>query len=118
MHYNIKGTGVDITDEIRAYVEKRLNTLDKYTNDAARVDLELEFLKGEAKMYRTEMMLHVPGLPPLRAEATGSVLHESVDIAVGEMTRELSQGKKKRLHIFRRSAVRVKEVLRGWRDKF
>lgn len=122
MRYNIKGTDVQITAENRAYVEKKLSSLDKFVGDlqAARMDVELKFKAlWDGQKYYAEFMFYEPGLPkPLRAEARGNALHEAIDIAAAELFRELTQTKKKKLQIFRRSAVKVKEYLRGWRDKF
>lgn len=95
MNYNIKGTGLALTDELRSYVEKKLGTLDKFVADdaAARVDVELAYLATQAKQYRAELMLHDKVV--LRAVAEGSGLHEAVDKAVGELSGELSRSKKK-----------------------
>ena len=111
---------MQITDEIRTYVEKKLASLDKFISDldAARADVEVEFMRGEAQMYRAEFMIHDPVLKEImRAEARGASLHEAIDIAVAEVFEELTRTKKKKIDLFRRSAVRVKEYLRGWRRK-
>ena len=121
MRYNIKGTDLSITDEIRTYVEKKLDSLNKFISDieTARADIELGFLRDEAKQYRAELMFYEPGLPKkLRAVARGDALHEAIDLASAELFRLMTQDKRKRLDIFRRSAVKVKEYLRGWRDTF
>lgn len=121
MNYNLKGTNVTLTDEIRSHVEKKLGALDKFVKDAGhpRVDVELEYLAGEARMYRAELMLHAPGTTePLRAEAKSPSLHEAVDTAAGELLHELNKTKKRRLHMLRHTGVKVKEYLRGWREKF
>lgn len=119
MNYNIKATGVVLTPEIRSYVERKLHGLDKFfTDQESRVDVELEYIEPEEKKYRTELMLHAAGVSPLRTEAHGSALHESIDIAVGELVRELTQTKKKQQHVVRRSAAKVKDFIRGWREKF
>lgn len=120
MNYNVKGTGIDITPEVRAYLDKRLAHLDKFSADlsTARADVELEFEVSQEKRYRAELMFREPGLPaPLRAEARGEALHEAIDLAAAELFREMTREKKKRLHIWRRGAARVKEYLRGWRDR-
>jgi hypothetical protein len=39
-------------------------------------------------------------------------------VAVAELTRELTNIKKKRVHLLRRTGVRVKDYLRGFRGKF
>lgn len=118
MNYNIKGTDLDISDEIRTYVEKKLSASEKFIQDApAHVDVELQYIANqESKKYRTEFTLALGG-GVHRVEAHGDTLHEAIDIAAGELARDLSQIKKKRQHIFRRSAMRVKEYIRGFRSK-
>ncbi len=121
MNYNIKGTDISITPELRSYVEKRLSTLDKFLSDLAscRADVELQFLVGEAKTNRAEMTIHDPALgSPMRAQARGSAMHEAIDIAAGELFQELTRAKKKRIHLLRRGAGKVKDFVRGFRDRF
>jgi ribosomal subunit interface protein len=117
MQHNLKGTNLDLTPEIRAYVEKKLAGLDKFLNEgpAARADVELEYLKSEERTYRAELMLHDGKV--VRAEARGRALHEAIDKAAGELFTELTRGKKKRVRTLRHSAAKVKEYLRGWRNK-
>ncbi len=121
MNYNLKGTDLELTSEIRAYLEKKLGSLEKFISDkeAARADVELHFSRGEEKTYRAEIMIHDPRLKaPLRAEARGQSLHEAIDLTVGELSGGLTRAKKKRLHNVRRGAAAVKDMLRGFRDRF
>ena len=86
--------------------------------EAARADVELELSPlADGPRYRAEFTIHDPGQKSLRAEAKGEALHEAIDLAAGELFAELTRSKKKRLHVFRHSAVKVKEYLRGWRNK-
>lgn len=119
MNYNIKGTHVDISDELRTYVERQLTHAEKLTNgdSTAHVDVELshdELRHGDH--YRAEFTLEVGGAV-YRASAWGGALHEAIDVASNQLQHELRQQKSKRLHVFRHTAVRVKEYLRGWRSK-
>lgn len=118
MNYAIKGTDLAITPEIRSYVEKRLGGLDKFAPDTARVDVEVahEALR-DGPQYRAEFMYIEPGEELARTEARGSTLHEAIDLAAGELLRTTTTRKKKNLQVFRRTAVKVKEYLRGWRDR-
>ena len=121
MRYNLKGTNLAITPEMREYLEKRLASLDKFLSDqgAARADVEFEYAIGEEKKHRAEFMIHNPGQgAPLRAEARGNTLHEAIDVAVGDVFRELTRAKKKRVHVVRRGAAKVKDIIRGFRDRF
>jgi ribosomal subunit interface protein len=118
MRYALKGTNIDLTDEIRSYIDAKLRGFDGLlaAPEAARVDIELQYLLNEERTYRAEMTLHDPGAQaPARAEARGHALHEAIDKAVQELFEELTRAKRKKRGLFRRSAVRVKEYLRGWR---
>jgi ribosomal subunit interface protein len=118
MNYNIKGTDVTVTDELHDYVAKKLNAFDKMfgSNTAARVDIVVAYLASEERQYKAEMTLH-DAKAPLHAECRGSTLHEAIDEVTGELLSELTNAKKKKRSVFRHSAVKVKEYLRGWRNK-
>ncbi len=120
MNYNIKGTGVVVSDELRTYVEKKLTILEKFVGErtAPRADVELEYKETGDKKFRAEFTLHDTGLSPMpRAESSASTLHEAIDFCEAELFSELTRDKKKRRHVFRHTAVAVKEYLRGWRSK-
>ncbi len=115
MNYNIKGTDVGITDELRSYVEKKLAALDKVAaRDSARVDVVVAYVATAEQQYMAEMTLHDAKMP-LHAESYGSTLHEAIDVASGELLSELTRARKKRRSILRHGAGKVKEYLRGWR---
>ena len=118
MNYNIKGTALAVTDELRAYVERQLAHADKLIHDsAAHADVELAFDEvRDGPKFRAEFTLEHHGAL-YRASAWGGTMHEAIDIAGGELMSELRKAKSKRLHMFRRGATRVKEYLRGWRNK-
>ena len=119
VNYNIKGTGLDITDELRSYVERGLAAAGKFMmgDGTAHTNIELEHHPiQDGPRYRAEFTATCGG-EVHRAEARGETLHGAIDIASGALARELGRDKKKRLHTLRRTAVKVKEYLRGWRRK-
>jgi putative sigma-54 modulation protein len=119
MQYNIKGTDVPISDELRSYAEKCLAHAEKFLSgdSVAHADVELEHapVRDGAK-YRAEFTV-VSSTGLYRAEAWGTTLHEALDLASDELNKELRRDKSKRIDVFRRSALKVKEYLRGWRRK-
>lgn len=118
LNYNLKGTGFDITDEIRSYLEKKLAHAERLLqNDpSVHIDVELQHLpEGRSGKYRTEFTVASVGTV-YRVERWGSTLHESIDVAVDDLQHELSRSKKKQQHLLRRSAARLKDYLRGWRS--
>ena len=120
INYNVKGTGVSITDELRGYIEKKLAHIEKFvaSDTGAHGDIELQYAEGErGKKYRAEFMVMHSGAT-YRANERGDTMHEAIDIAIGELTGELARSKKKRLHALRRGASIAKDVLRGLRNRF
>jgi ribosomal subunit interface protein len=119
VNYNIKGTDLPITDELRAYVERQLAHAERLLagDSTAHADIELRYLpEGRSGKYCAEFNVRAGG-ELYRTESWGATMHEAIDVAGGELVRELSRDKKRRLHMLRRTAIRVKEYLRGWRDK-
>lgn len=120
MNYNIKGTEVTITPELRTYVEAKLSPADKFLagDSTAHVDVELQFLAGErGKKNRAEFTATAAG-ESYRAQERGDTLHEAIDLAATEFTRVVRRNKKRNLALVRRSAAKVKDLIRGLRDRF
>jgi ribosomal subunit interface protein len=120
MQYNLKATNVS-ADNNRSYIEKRLTALDKFfgNKSGVRIDIELEFMKDEEKMFRAEGTLHDHGLEgDFRVEATGTTPHEVIDIMINTLNMELSRTKKRIIHDKHRGALRFKDFIRGFTDKF
>src|SRR3989344_1172562 len=118
-NYNIKGTGIEVGDELRAYAERRLGSTKKFLqgDSAAHVDVELEHqAMRDGEKYRAEFTVRASG-GSYRAESWGESMHAAIDLAIAQLQNELSRDKKKRLHLVRRSAQRVKDYLRGLRNK-
>lgn len=119
MTTNIKATGLNLTEEVRTYIEKCLHKIEKYVQDepAAVIQVEIErTMSHEAgEGYRGEVTLSGGGLS-VRAESKGSTLHEAIDVLENKVIGELRKVKGKRQHILRRQAKRVKDFIRGWRN--
>ena len=108
-----------VTDELRTYVEKCLAHADKFlANDsAAHADVELEHAPvRDGDKYRAEFTVSASG-ELYRADAWGETLHAALDLSSGELTKELRRTKSKRIDVLRRSALKVKEYIRGWRKR-
>jgi ribosomal subunit interface protein len=120
MNHNLKGTEVSITPELRAYVARKLAQADKFLQDdsTAHADVELQYSPmRDGGKYRAEFTLRASGAL-FRAGEWGSNLHEAIDLSIEELVKELRRSKKKQLYFLRRGALRVKEYLRGFRDRF
>ncbi|NCB21207.1 MAG: ribosome-associated translation inhibitor RaiA, partial [Clostridia bacterium] len=74
MQVRIKATKIELSDEIKKYVEDKMNMLEKYLGDlvVTNCDVELEHSlinQTSGKIYRAEVNLAIPG-GLLRVEKT------------------------------------------------
>lgn len=118
MNYNIKGTALQVTDELRTYVERQLAHADKLSrDDAAHADVELAFDEmRDGPKFKAEFTVECRG-EVYRAESWAMSLHEAIDLTGSELVSELRKAKTKRMRVLRHTAMKVKEYLRGWRSK-
>lgn len=80
---NLKATHVDIDDRLRAYIQEKVDMLDKYLGDTAVVNCDVEIGKtvgGQNKgdIYRAEINLRIPR-EVLRVEKTSSDIFKAID---------------------------------------
>ena len=115
MILNLSGKGIDITDEVRGYVEKRCAHLEHVIGRQKVEPLlsaELELRSGEVEApYAVRATLDI-ARNLLHAEAHAVTLHEAIDAAVHSLAHEAEKSKGKRLGL-RRHAARLKDFLRG-----
>ena len=120
MRYNLKGTGISITQEIREYLEKKLSSTEKFLQDdtGAHADIELEYSQlRDGGKYRAEFTVSTHGRAH-RAEEWGSTMHEAIDTATGVLVKELRRNKSKHMRMVRHGAKQIKDFVRGFRDRF
>jgi len=118
MKINEKGTNMEINQEIKDYLYKKLAHIDKFLNPADEsVMCEVELGKisnhhNKGDVYKTEINLHIAG-KNLRAEAEMDDIFASIDIAKDEMVRELQSNKDKKVSMMRRGGAKIKNLIKG-----
>ena len=120
MNHNIKGTGIAITLELRSYVEKKLSSTEKFLQDdtGAHADIELEYSQArDGGKYRAEFTLSTHGKVH-RAQEWGTTMYEAIDTATAVLVKELRRNKSKHIRMVRHGAKRIKDFVRGFRDRF
>lgn len=117
MHVTIKTTGaVLLTDELRSFVEEKVNKLEKLfgpsdTTVLAEVELEALAKARAGNEFRAEINLTFAG-GMARAEASRQTMHAAIDEAVAEAKREVLHARTKHKNLVRRGAARVKDFFR------
>ena len=122
MRINEKGTNMQITGEIKNYLYKKLEHLEKFidpTYESVLCDVELGKISRHHKngdVFRTEINLHIAG-NNLRAEAEKDELFSSIDVAKDEMVRELKANKDKKVSQLKQGGAKIKKLVKEDSDK-
>ena len=118
MNINLKGTNILVTDSIKSYVAKRIESVDRFLgehkeNTAVQVELSQTTKHHKSgSIFRTEINLNSNG-KRFRIVSTKDDLYASIDDAKEELEREIVANKDKSVTLFRRGARSIKKMLRG-----
>src|SRR5690554_2505432 len=93
MNYNIRGENVEVTDAIKAYVEKKVSKLERYfeTPPTSDVNVNLSVYNDEQKIEVTIPMTNLL----LRAEEKHEDLYAAIDLVVTKLERQIRKHKTK-----------------------
>ncbi|MEK7558003.1 MAG: ribosome-associated translation inhibitor RaiA [Patescibacteria group bacterium] len=101
MQLNIKATNIELTSEIKDYVQKKVDMLDKFLGKIQTLNASFEVelitnhhLKGE--IYRAEMNLEIPR-ELLRVEKTEKDLFKAIDKVKDHMAEVIKKYKEKKI---------------------
>lgn len=97
MQIIISGRGVDLTDAVESYVQKKLNNLEKFLSNIIRANVALgketrHHNKGE--VFFAECRLEVPG-NDLFARENAADLYTAIDFLQATLDREIKKYKVK-----------------------
>ncbi|MBQ6551466.1 MAG: ribosome-associated translation inhibitor RaiA [Lachnospiraceae bacterium] len=91
MKYNITGRNLEITDELRSYVEKRFGKLDNYFSEDTELHVTLSQQREDAKV---EVTIPMRGTT-IRAEETSTDMYASIDLLKDVVEGQLRKNRKK-----------------------
>ncbi len=109
---------MQITSEIKDYLYKKLEHLEKFLDpqdESILCEVELGKISNhhnKGDVFITEINLHMAG-KNLRAVSEMDDLFASIDLAKDEMVREIQTNKDKRISMVRRGGAKIKSILKG-----
>jgi putative sigma-54 modulation protein len=106
MQVKIKATKIELTLEIKDYIQEKMDMLEKYLGhiQVLNCDVEVGMSIGSqtsGKIYRAEANLEVPG-ELLRVEKTEKELFKAIDKVKDHLTRSIRRYKERRIDRNRR----------------
>ena len=94
----LKGKNVEITEDLRQYIEKRASKLDRYLPDLSEVRVDLSFQNTRSSQDRQVAQLTVRSNGAiLRAEERAEEMSEAIDAVMEKMHRQIARYKGKRV---------------------
>ncbi|MBI1907939.1 ribosome-associated translation inhibitor RaiA [Candidatus Uhrbacteria bacterium] len=95
----IIGTNMEVTEAIRAYVEQKLQSLEKFCERYNPCDVSADVGKtsehhNKGKIFRAEFTMSIPGTT-LRAESVEEDLYAAIDVAKDDLKRQLIERKER-----------------------
>lgn len=121
MRLNLKATNITLTDDVRAYLEKRLQSLDKlisFDDPAVIVDVELGCTTKHHQngdIFFAEINIH-KGKDTFRYVSNRSDIQSAIDDMRDEIAGKLASRKGKLISLSRRGGQMAKALLRGGYD--
>lgn len=117
MKINKKATNLSFTPAIEEYVDKKLETLEKFFKNVGEVLVNVEVGKTTSHhksgdIFKAEIHLMADG-EDYYANAETEDLYASIDEVKDEVIRELTSRRKRTLRLLRRGGAKLKDMLRG-----
>lgn len=96
MVFNIRGNKLEVTDAIKAYIEKRIGRLDKYFENPSEMRANV-LIRVSGISQVVEVTIPAPKVT-LRAEARDKDLYAAIDDVVEKLERQIRKNKTKMKH--------------------
>ena len=122
MHKNIKATNITITPAISEYIEKRFSAFDKFVPQGNLENVLCEVEVGKTTrhhksgdFFKAEVNLHLSG-NNFYAISEKDDLYAAIDDVKDEIVHQITSHKDKSQTLYRRGALKVKNLLKGIGD--
>lgn len=115
MNIQIKTTGLEMSQSIQSYIDKKIGSLSKFLEESAIIHIEVAKTSDHHKhgdIFRAEFRTHSHGKDFYVSKET-SDLYAAIDILKDEVHRVLSTSKEKKISFVRKGGAKVKAMLKG-----
>lgn len=95
MRIEITGKGVELTDAIQSYADKKCEKITRYYDGVQEIEAVLDQVGSQ---FTTEIIVHAVKHDPFIARADGVDIYSAIDQAVDKMARQVADFKDKLRH--------------------
>lgn len=116
---HIKATNIELTEAIREYAEKKIDSLLKFIKEDEEVLAEIEVGKTthhhhKGDVFRAEVNVTF-GEKRFRSVVVEDDLYKAIDMMKDGIVREVTNSKNKKSDLLRRGKQKIKDLLKGLR---
>ncbi len=117
MNIKIKTTALSLTPAISEYIEKKLDTIEKFFKDdtTAKFDIELAKTTNHHKkgdIFRAEIHIIAKGINTY-ASSEKEDLYTAIDMVRDEILREIKTTNEKKRTSQRKGGAKIKNIIKG-----
>lgn len=125
MQINLQGKNLELTEDIKEYVEKRVTNLEKFlkgmekSSGEAVADFEVEITTNHHKsgeIFKAKGKVDVEG-EEFYAESEAEDLFAAIDEVKETLYNEIIKNKGRKQTLFKRGASSVKKMMKGLSDR-
>lgn len=114
---NIKATNIDLTEELRDYIEKRVTNVLRFapnnSSDHSYIDIgKTTNHHKQGDIYKAEFNIVSAGTK-FHSLSEKDEIHAAIDDAHDELARLLKESKDTKISLLRRGARSIKKMLKG-----
>lgn len=117
MTINIKATNIELTEAIEDYVNKKLESLDKFSKDT-EMNIYVEVGKTtkhhkNGDLFKSEINLGLNG-KNFFTNSEKDDLYAAIDESIEDLVRRITYKKDKDNTLFKRGSMSIKKMLKGF----
>lgn len=114
---NIKATNIELTPELRDYIEKKLTSAEKFVQKENIERVYVDVAKStnhhkQGEIYRAEFNVVIDGTKFYTLSETEDI-RASIDESFSDLIRQITDTKDHKLSVFRRGARSIKKMVKG-----
>lgn len=118
MTTNIKGTNIELTTAITDYVNKKIESIGKFAPSGEEMIVYVEVGKTtnhhkQGNYFKAEFDVTIDG-EKFFTGSEKSDLYKAIDDAKDEVVRKIKSNKKRKTTLFKRGAISVKKMVKGF----
>ena len=117
MATNIKATNIELTGSISDYVNKKIESINKFVNFGQEINIYVEVGKTtnhhkQGDYFKAEFGVILDGEKFFVASEKND-LYKAIDDAKDEIVKRIKNNKKRKNTLFKRGATSVKKMIKG-----